>query len=104
VATVVGFKHPALKQLTDQQVRFAPPTRRREQQARAEKLLTEIDPAKRYPYQYVCFRITDFRPESYPDLFIDGDILLHDLPLLIAPWPCRSTMSRSSPWRRSASA
>jgi RNA polymerase sigma factor (sigma-70 family) len=81
---VTGFKHPALKQLTDQQVRFAPPARRREQQARAEKLLTEIDPNKRYPYQYVCFRITDFRPESYPDLFIDGEVLLHDLPLLIA--------------------
>jgi RNA polymerase primary sigma factor len=83
-AAVTGFKHPALKQLADQQVRFAPPARRREQQARAEKLLTEIDPAKRYPYQYVCFRITDYRPESYPDLFIDGDVLLHDLPLLIA--------------------
>ena len=81
---MTGFKHPALKQLTDQQVRFAPPARRREQQARAEKLLTEIDANKRYPYQYVCFRITDFRPESYPDLFIDGEVLLHDLPLLIA--------------------
>jgi RNA polymerase primary sigma factor len=65
-------------------MRFAPPAKRREQQAKAEKLLAEIDPAKRYPYQYVCFRITDFRPESYPDLFIDGDVLLHDLPLLIA--------------------
>jgi predicted transcriptional regulator len=80
---VSGFKHPALKQLTDQQVRFAPPARRLEQLARARQLLDEIERGKRYPYQYVCFRITDFRPDSYPDLLIDGEDLLHDLPLFI---------------------
>jgi RNA polymerase primary sigma factor len=81
---VAVFKHPALKQLTDQQVRFAPAFVRREQQARAEKLLAEIDASKQYPYQYLCFRITEFRPDSYPDLLIDGDVLLHDLRLMIA--------------------
>jgi len=79
---VTGFKHPALKQLTDQQVRFTPPSKRREQQLRAEKLLAEIDATKQYPYQYVCFRVTEFRPDSYPDLFIDGADLLHDLRLM----------------------
>src|SRR5690348_13803407 len=64
VESVTSFKHPALKQLTDQQVRFAPPARRLEQLARAEKLLAEIEPAKQYPYQFVCFRITDYRPDS----------------------------------------
>src|SRR5262249_6008908 len=54
VVAVTGFKHPALAQLTDQQVRFAPPARRLEQRERAEKLLGEIDPAKQYPYQFVC--------------------------------------------------
>jgi RNA polymerase sigma factor (sigma-70 family) len=81
---VTGFKHAALRQLTDQQVRFAPPAKRREQQARAEKLLTEIDPAKQYPYQYICFRVTEFRPDSYPDLLIDGADLLHDLRLMVS--------------------
>ena len=66
------FKNPALKQLTDQQVRFAPPARRLEQLARAERLLAEIEPSRQYPYQFVCFRITDYRPDSYPDLLIDG--------------------------------
>ena len=79
---MVGFKHPALKQLTDQQVRFAPPSKRREQQQRAEKLLAEIDASKQYPYQYICFRVTEFRPDSYPDLLIDGADLLHDLRLM----------------------
>ena len=67
------YNNPALKQLADQQVRFAPPARRLEQLARAERLLAEIDPARQYPYAFVCFRITDFRPDSYPDLlFVEG--------------------------------
>jgi len=80
---VAMFSVPALRELTDQQARFAPANRRTEQVARASKLLAEIDPGKQYPYQFVCFRITDFRPESYPDLLISGADLQHDLPLLI---------------------
>lgn len=85
------FKHQALKELADQQVRFAPPARRLQQLARAERLLTDVDPAKAYPYQFICFRITEFRPESYPDLLIPGVELLHDLGVLIAE------LSRSLP-------
>ena len=77
------FEHPALKQLTDQQVRFAPPARRQQQLARAERLLAEIEPDRQYPYQYVCFRITEFRPDSYPDLLIAGRDLEQDLPRMI---------------------
>jgi len=80
---VTAFKQPALKQLTDQQVRFAPPARRLEQLARAQRLLGEIEPGRAYPYQFVCFRITEFRPESYPDLLIPGGDLSHDLALFI---------------------
>jgi RNA polymerase sigma factor (sigma-70 family) len=79
-----NFKHPALKQLTDQQVRFAPPSRRLEQLSRAERLLTEIESDKQYPYQFICFRITDFRPDAYPNLLIEGHDLEHDLCLFIA--------------------
>jgi hypothetical protein len=80
---VAAFKHPALKQLTDQQVRFAPPARRLEQLSRAQKLLSEIEPGKSYPYQFICFRVTDYRPDSYPDLLITGADLKHDLALFI---------------------
>lgn len=80
---MAAFKQPALKQLTDQQVRFAPPPRRLEQLARAQKLLNEIETGRAYPYQFVCFRITDYRPDSYPDLLISGEDLCHDLALLI---------------------
>jgi RNA polymerase primary sigma factor len=84
VVAVTGFTHPALKQLTDQQVRFAPPARRLEQRARAERLLAEVEPGKQYPYPFVCYRVTDFRPDTYADLLIDGADLAHDLDLMIA--------------------
>jgi RNA polymerase sigma factor (sigma-70 family) len=42
-----------------------------------------VEADRKYPYQWVCFRITDFRPESYPDLLIDGSDLAHDLSRLI---------------------
>ncbi len=77
------FNNPALKQLTDQQVRFAPPARRLEQLARAEKLLAEIEPDRHYPYQFICYRLTGFRPKSYPDLRIAGGELENDLCLFI---------------------
>ena len=43
---MTDFTHPALKELTDQQVRFAPAARRQEQVARAEQLLAEVDPGR----------------------------------------------------------
>jgi RNA polymerase sigma factor (sigma-70 family) len=91
VRAVDEFRNPALKQLTDQQVRFAPPARRLDQLARAERLLAEIEPDRHYPYQYVCYRVTDFRPDSYPDLLIEGKDLEHDLVLLI------EALARSAP-------
>jgi RNA polymerase sigma factor (sigma-70 family) len=79
----VKYQHPALKELADQQVRFAPPPRRLEQLRRAEKLLTEIDARKSYPYQFVCFRVTDYRPDAHAGLAIPGLDLIHDLGLFI---------------------
>jgi len=75
----VDFKAPALKELTDQQVRYAPAARRREQVARAGRLLGELDPGKVYPYQFVCYRITDFRSAAHADLLIPGGDLKPDL-------------------------
>lgn len=77
------FRHPALKQLADQQVRFAPPARRREQMARAAQLLGETDPNREYPYQFVCFRVTGFRTDAFPDLRVPGSDLRHDLRLMV---------------------
>jgi RNA polymerase sigma factor (sigma-70 family) len=80
---VNAFKCPALKELTEQQTRYAPPARRSEQVARAQKLIAELDPAKNYPYQYVCFRITDYRSDAHADLLITGADLKHDLAIFV---------------------
>ncbi len=77
------FKQPALKELADQQVRFAPVVRRTEQLAKAEKLLSEIVPDRVYPYQFVCFRVTEFRSAAHPDLTFPGRDLQHDLAAMI---------------------
>ncbi len=75
----MDFRVDALRELTDQQVRFAPAARRREQLERAARLLGEVDAAKVYPYQFVCYRITDFRSDGHPDLRISGADLKLDL-------------------------
>ncbi|MBY0231617.1 MAG: sigma-70 family RNA polymerase sigma factor [Gemmataceae bacterium] len=80
---MAAFKNPALKQLTDQQVRYAPPAKRLEQLGQARKLLGEIEASRPYPYQYVCFRVTGFRSDSYPALLVPGEDLCHDLALMI---------------------
>ncbi len=77
------YMNQALKELASQQVRFAPPARRLEQLKRAELLLTEIDPKRAYPYQFICFRVTDFRSDANAGLLIPGEDLIHDLGLWI---------------------
>ncbi len=73
------YRNPAMKQLTDQQVRYAPREARLRQIDKAESFLYEIDPAKSYPYHQICERITAYRPTMYPDLVLDGEEALHDL-------------------------
>jgi len=75
----VDFKAQALKELTDQQVRFAPVARRREQVDRAAKLVGEVDPQRAYPYQFICFRITEYRSDAHAELLIRGSDLKQDL-------------------------
>ena len=76
------YLNPAIRQLRDQQVRFAPREKKLEQAAAAEKLLSEIEPSRTYTYEYLCFRVTRYRPESYPDLKMTGKEAACDLRLL----------------------
>jgi RNA polymerase primary sigma factor/RNA polymerase sigma factor len=77
------YQNPVLRELRDQQVRFAPRDKKIEQVNRAEKLLAEIEPERTYSYEFVVHRITDFRPESYPSLKLSGDEAIHDLRLFV---------------------
>lgn len=77
------YVNPALRQLRDQQVRFAPREKKIEQANRAERLLGELEPSRTYTYEYLCYRITNYRPESYPNLKMSGREASHDLQLFV---------------------
>jgi len=77
------YNNPAMKQLTDQQVKFAPVKVRLEQIRKAEQFLETIDATASYPYQEICERITDYRSEMYPDLRLTGKDAVHDLRLFV---------------------
>jgi len=77
------YLNPIIRQLRDQQVRFAPREKKIEQVNRAEKLLAELDAARTYTYEYLCYRITDYRPESFPNIKLTGEDAGHDLRLFV---------------------
>ncbi|MCZ2343400.1 MAG: sigma-70 family RNA polymerase sigma factor [Bacteroidales bacterium] len=77
------FKISVMKELTNQQVRFTPHARLQEQVSKAETLFAEIEADRVYPYQYICFRLTDFRPETHTGLMLAGSDLKHDLALFV---------------------
>jgi RNA polymerase primary sigma factor len=77
------YQSPALRELRDQQIRFAPRAKKLQQVEAAERLIAEIDPEKAYPYEYVCFRITGYRPNEPTSSKLVGEDLRHDLRLFV---------------------
>jgi RNA polymerase primary sigma factor/RNA polymerase sigma factor len=57
------YRDSKLKELRDQLVRFAPKVQKVEQATRAEQLLSEIEPDRSYAYDFLCYRITNYRPQ-----------------------------------------
>ena len=72
------YRCDSIRELRDQQVRFAPREKKIEQVDGAEKLLRDIKADRTYNFEFVCFRITGFRPDS-PIVKISGEDLIHDL-------------------------
>lgn len=77
------YRISLIRELRDQQVRFAPRAKRNEQADRAESLLSELDPTKNYPYDFLFFRVTEIRPEGSGYRLIKGDDAVHDLRLFV---------------------
>ncbi len=78
------IKNPNLAQLL-MQLRFTPEDKRRNELEAAEKLYALIDDTRQYPFDFVCFHITGFHPQSGIDHhLIDGKDLREDLELFIA--------------------
>ena len=78
-----GYLNPTIKQLRDQQVRFAPREKKLEQINRAERLLSELERQRKYTYEYLCYRITDYRPEAVAPATMTGQEAMHDLRLFV---------------------
>ncbi len=67
------------------QLRFAPQRKRQKQLISAEKLFAIIDKDKEYPFEFVCFKITGYRPKDHTaQELVKGSDLAEDLPIFIA--------------------
>ncbi len=77
------YRDAKVKELRDQLTRFAPKAKKVEQSSLAEKLYGEIEPDRPYAFDYICFRITNYRPETPSRHSIASADLKHDLRLLI---------------------
>ncbi len=77
------YQNPAMRQLKDQQVKYAPVDVRLDQMDQAEQLVHELDPGRTYHYRDISEKVTGFRSELYPDLLIDGKDAVHDLRLFV---------------------
>ncbi len=77
------YRDTKIKELRDQLTRFAPKAKKVEQAALAEKLYGEIEDDRSYAFDYLCFRITNYRPETPSRHNIASADLKHDLRLMI---------------------
>jgi RNA polymerase primary sigma factor len=77
------YRIASIRELRDQQIKFAPRGKRSEQADRAEKLLTEIDPVRDYPFDFLFYRVTEVRPDSTGYRLIKGTDVVHDLRLFV---------------------
>ncbi len=65
------------------QLAFSPVEKKREQVTAACELLQQISPVEQYPWDFVVFRLTGFRPRQTDDVPILGRVLIADLGELI---------------------
>jgi len=79
----IAYHNPLIKQLRDQQVRVASRDKKLEHVNRAEKLLAELDASRSYPYEYLCYRITEYRPDTAAGVAVPGKDVAHDLRLFV---------------------
>lgn len=77
------YRSSAIKQLRDQQVRFAPRQRKLEQLERIEQLAAELQPEKVYPFDFIYYRVTGHRQGEDTRELLQGEDARHDLLFLL---------------------
>jgi len=76
------FHHTEMSDLA-KQMTYSPAKVRLEQVARAERLACLITPGKAYPYEFVCYQITGYRPRADIGRSLAGKTLREDLIRLV---------------------
>src|SRR4029078_5658960 len=74
----ITYRNPLIKQLRDQQGRVTSRDKKLEHVTRAEKLLAEVEPSRSYPYDYLCYRIAEYSPDTPAGVTVPGKELAHD--------------------------
>ena len=65
------------------QLRFAPLKQQKKQLRSAGELAQIVEPDSHYPFEFVCFRLTGYRPrKDLSGKFINGEDLIHDLQII----------------------
>ena len=76
--------HPVLRDFFDQ-LRFAPRPQKKKQLSASEHLLMILDSERQYPFDFIVYRITGYRPPEKPDQqLIYGRDLMPDLRVWIS--------------------
>lgn len=65
-------------------IRFSPKSQKQKQLDGAEELYELIHTGTSYPYEFICYKITGYRPKEHPNDMIDGGDLKEDLRTFIA--------------------
>ena len=76
--------HPVLRDFFDQ-LRFAPRLQKKKQLTACEQLLMILDTERLYPFDFIVYRVTGYRPPVQPDQpLLSGKDLMMDLRVWIA--------------------
>ena len=65
------------------QLKYSPADKRTEQMNAAAELLPQLEAARKYPWEFVLFRITGYRPKEPIEHTISGEVLRSDLARLV---------------------
>ena len=78
------ISHPVLRDFFDQ-LRFAPIPQKKKQLSASEHLLMILDAEREYPFDFIVYRITGYRPPEKPEQhLISGRDLMPDMRVWIA--------------------
>jgi len=75
-------RHRSIREL-QRELLMSPPEVRRKHADRLENLLLKLEPDRAYPFEFLYFRITGFRPEEQSQQAFDGDEVIPDLHLVL---------------------